>query len=153
MGGLAAALPAAATRADADRSARGAPARRDAALLPSSRCVALDWFQYLDHTRAAAGGHIHCTARADDDRVVLELAADLADVERVNLLHLAADGTLLQRVRQLPVIGGREVVWASPGGLIRSLSTGVMFVRLMAVEPEGERLVGEYTLHHTAFRL
>ena len=102
--------------------------------------------------RAAAGGHIHCTAGADDDFVVLELAADLAGVERVDLLHLAADGTLLQRVLHLPVIGGREVVWASPGHLIRSLPTGVMLVRLMAVEPEGERLVGEYTLHHTAYR-
>lgn len=102
--------------------------------------------------RAAAAGHIHCTAGADDDLVVLELAADLADIERVDLLHLAADGTLLQRARQLPVIGGREVVWASPGDLIRSLPTSIMFVRLMAVEPEGERLVGEYILHHTAYR-
>jgi hypothetical protein len=102
--------------------------------------------------RAGAGGQIHCTAGAEDDLVVLELAADLADVERVDLLHLAADGTLLQRVRQVPVIGGREVVWASPGDLIRSLPTSTMFVRLMAVEPQGERLVGEYTLHHTAYR-
>jgi hypothetical protein len=102
--------------------------------------------------RAAAGGHIHCTAGPDDDLVVLELAADLAGVERVDLLHLAADGTLLQRVPQLPVIGGHEVVWASPGDRIRSLPTSVMSVRLMAVEREGERLVGEYTLHHTAYQ-
>jgi hypothetical protein len=102
--------------------------------------------------RAAAGGHIHCTAGADDDLVVLELAADLVGVERVDLLHLAADGTLLQRVPQLPVIGGREVVWASPGDVIRSLPTAVMLVQLMAVEPQGERLLGEYTLHHTAYR-
>lgn len=102
--------------------------------------------------RAAAGGHIHCTAGADDDLVVLELAADLTGVERVDLLHLASDGTLLQRVSELPVIGGREVVWASPADAIRSLPTGIMSVRLMAVEPRGERLVGEYTLHHTAYR-
>ena len=106
----------------------------------------------LRRYRAATGGHIHCTAGADDDLVVLELEADLADVERVDLLHLAADGTLIGRVRQLPVIGGREVAWASPGDVIRSLPTSIMFVRLMAVEPEGERLVGEYTLHHTAYR-
>jgi len=102
--------------------------------------------------RAAAGATIHCTAGASDDLVVLELAADLADVERVDLLHLAGDGTLIQRLRQLPVIAGREVVWASPGDLIRSLPTSTMSVRLMAVEPEGERLLGEYTLHHTAYR-
>jgi len=101
---------------------------------------------------AAAGGHIHCTAGADDHLVVLELAADLAAVERVDLLHLAADGTLIRRVRRLPVIGGRQVVWASPGDLIRSLPTTTMFVRLVSVEPDGERLVGEYTLHHTAYR-
>jgi hypothetical protein len=102
--------------------------------------------------RASAGGHIHCTAGAHDDLVVLELAADLADVERVDLLHLASDGTLLERLPELPVIGGRRVVWASPGDLIRSLPSGVMRVHLMAVEPGGERLVGEYTLHHTAYR-
>lgn len=102
--------------------------------------------------RAAAGGVIHCTAGADDDLVALELAADFGDVGQVDLLHLAEDGTLLQRVRRLPVIGEREVVWASPGDLIRSLPTSVMFVRLVAVEPAGDRLLGEYTLRHTAFR-
>ena len=102
--------------------------------------------------RAADGGHIHCTAGADDDLVVLELAADFSDVDRVDLIHLGADGTLLRRVPALPVIAGREVVWASPGDVIRSLPTCVMFVRLMAVKPEGERQVGEYTLHHTAYR-
>ena len=102
--------------------------------------------------RAAPGGHIHCTAGADDDLVVLELVADLAGVEHVDLVHLAADGTLVQRFPRMPVIGGREVVWASPGDAIRSLPTGILFVRLMAPEPNGERLVGEYTLHHTAYR-
>lgn len=102
--------------------------------------------------RAAAGGHIHCTAGPHDDLVVLELAADFAGLEHVDLLHLAADGTLLARLPQLPVIGGREVVWATPGDLVRSLPTSVMSVRLMAVEGERERLVGEYTLHHTAYR-
>lgn len=102
--------------------------------------------------RAAAGGHIHCSAGADDDLVVLELSADLAGVERVDLLQLSADGTLLRRLPQLPVIGGREIVWASPGDRIRSLPSGIMLVRLMAVEPEGDRLVGEYTLHHTVHR-
>jgi hypothetical protein len=102
--------------------------------------------------RASAGGHIHCTAGAKDDLVVLELEADLAGIEHVDLLSLDAGGTLVRRVRQLPVIGGREVVWASPGDVIRALPTGLRHVRLMAVEPEGERLVGEYTLHHTAYR-
>ena len=102
--------------------------------------------------RADAGGHIHCTAGPDDDWVVLQLAADLAGIEHVDLVHLAADGTLLQRVSQLPVIGGRDVMWATPGDLVRSLPTAVMSVRLMAVEPDRERLVAEYTLHHTAYR-
>jgi hypothetical protein len=102
--------------------------------------------------RAAAGGHIHCTAGAEDDLVVLELSADLADVARVDLVHLASDGTLLGRTPDLPVIDGREVVWASPGDRIRALPTGVMVVRLIAVDPGGERQVGEYTLHHTAYR-
>jgi hypothetical protein len=79
--------------------------------------------------RAASGEAIHCTAGADDDLVVLELSADLADVARVDLLQLASDG---DRIRALP--------------------TGVLFVRLVAVEPEGERRIGEYTLHHTAYR-
>ena len=102
--------------------------------------------------RAEAGGHVHCTAGPDDDWVVMELAADLAGIERVDLVHLAADGALLQRLPGLPVIGGREVLWATPGDFVRSLPTTVMSVRLMAVDEERERLVAEYTLHHTAYR-
>jgi len=101
--------------------------------------------------RAGAGEHIHCTAGADDDLVVLELSADLADVGRVDLVHLGADGTVIRRVPRMPVIRGREVVWASSGDLIRSLPTAVMTVRLLAVDADGDRVVGEYTLHHTAF--
>ncbi len=102
--------------------------------------------------RARAGGHIHCTARADDDLVALELSADLAGVERVDLLYCAEDGTLLERARQVPVIRGRGVVWAESGDVLRKLPTGISYVRLLAVEPAGDRLVGEYTLHHTAYR-
>jgi len=100
--------------------------------------------------RADAGGHIHCSAGVDDDLVVLQLSADLGGVDHVDLVHLAEDGTVLRRVPRLPVVGGREVLWASPGDEIRSLPTSVMFVRLLAVAPDGERAVGEYTLHHTA---
>ena len=102
--------------------------------------------------RSAAGGHIHCTVGSDDDLVVLELTADFAGVERVDLEYRAEDGTPLERAAQLPVIRGRLVVWAEPGDAVRSFPTRMIVVCLLAVDPGGERLVGEYTLHHTAYR-
>lgn len=102
--------------------------------------------------RAVAGDPIHCTAGAEDHLVVLELSADLAGLERIDLHYCAGDGTLLERATQLPVVRGRAVVWAEFGDVIRSLPSGLGIIRLLAVEPEGERLVAEYELHHTAYR-
>ena len=101
--------------------------------------------------QAEAGGHIHCTAGAEDDLVALELSADLAGIERVDLLYCAEDGTLLERATQLPVVRGRGVVWAETGETVRALPSGISHVRLLAVESDEERIVAEYTLHHTAY--
>lgn len=101
---------------------------------------------------ADAGGHIHCTAGADDDLVTLVLTADLERIERVDLEYCAADGTPVERARELPVVRGRTVVWAELGDAIRALPTGIVIVRLLAVEAGGERAVAEYTLHHTAYQ-
>lgn len=102
--------------------------------------------------RADAGGHIHCTAGAEDDLVALELSAELSGLERVDLEYFAEDGTLLERASELPVVGERLVVWAEPGDAIRALPTTLLRVRLLAVEQDDERVVAEYTLHHTAYR-
>jgi hypothetical protein len=102
--------------------------------------------------RAAAGGHIHCTAGKDDDLVTLELSADLAGIERVDLEYCAEDGTPVERATDLPVAHGRTVVWVEPGDAIRALPTSIIRVRLLAVEAGAERQVAEYTLHHTAYR-
>lgn len=131
----------------------GGQGRLHGALVPSILDRLASEGRVIRRYRAAAGGHIHCTAGAEDDLVVLELAADLADVERVDLLYLTGDGALLERVPHVPVAGGREVLWASPGERIRALPTATFLVRLMAVESAGERVVGEYTLHHTAYRV
>lgn len=102
--------------------------------------------------RADAGEHIHCTAGAEDDLVVLELSAELNGIDRVDLLYCSDDGTLLERATRLPVVKGRRVAWAEPGEKIRALPTGVFRVRLVSVEAAGERQIAQYTLHHTAFR-
>jgi len=102
--------------------------------------------------RADAGGHIHCSAGAEDDLVTLELSAELAGLERVDLEYCTEDGTPVERATELPVVHGGTVVWVEPGDAIRALPTGIIRVRLLAVEPGGERAVAEYTLHHTAYR-
>ncbi len=120
--------------------------------------LAPDVLERLEHDRrtvrryhAEAGDHIHCSVGSEDDLLVLELSADLEGVERVDLQYVAEDGTPLERAAELPVVRGRTVVWAEPGDAIRALPSCTFRVRLLAVDPDGERAVAEYTLHHTGY--
>jgi len=102
--------------------------------------------------RGEAGGEVHCTVGRDDDFVTLELSADLAGLSRVDYLLCRPDGTVLQRGVDLPVTAERTVVWSSRGDMIRALPTSELLARLVAVEEQGDRVVAEYRLHHTAYR-
>jgi hypothetical protein len=97
------------------------------------------------------GGSIPCTVSADDDLLVARLAADLSAVSRVDLSWCDPRGVEHQRLVDIPiradaghVIFQQSITWA------KASPTATMIARLVTVDENGaERLLGDYTFHHT----
>jgi hypothetical protein len=99
----------------------------------------------------ARGDSIMCTVAADDDLLVARLAADLSAASRVDLSWCDPRGVEQVRMADVPVradagsvICQQSITWA------KASPTSSMTARLVAVDEQGdERLLGEYTFHHT----
>ena len=99
----------------------------------------------------AAGTGIQCTVSVDDDLLIARMAADLSTAPRVDLSWCDLRGREHQRYADLPVradagavIFQQSITWA------KASPSGSMMARLLAVDDNGhERLLGEYTFHHT----
>jgi putative zinc finger protein len=97
------------------------------------------------------GEGVQCTVAVDDDLLVARLAADLSTASRVDLSWCDPQGVERQRMADIPVrsdtgnvICQQSITWA------KASPTCSMTARLLAVDEEGEeRLLGEYTFHHT----
>jgi Putative zinc-finger len=99
--------------------------------------------------RVAPGGGVQCTVGPDDDVVIARLAADFAGVTRVDLVRRVHDGAE-QRVVDLPFDpAAAELIFAPPTDMLRAMPASVERMRLVSVEPQGERLLGEYTFDHS----
>src|SRR5262245_26209060 len=98
-----------------------------------------------------AGGGVECTITAKDDVVIAHLAADLTGAQRVDLARCDTDGREKMRIRDVPITTDRHgVIWTEPTDLLRSIEDEVLHVRLIAVDDAHERVLGDYTFHHTA---
>jgi hypothetical protein len=97
------------------------------------------------------GGSVPCTVAADDDLLVARLATGVVAAARVDLIWCDQRGVEQQRMVDIPirhdageVICQQSIVWA------KASPTATMVARLLAVEGNGsERVLGEYTFHHT----
>jgi hypothetical protein len=97
------------------------------------------------------GESVPCTVAADDDLLVARLAVDLTTASRVDLSWCDPRGIELQRMSDIPirpeagsVICQQSITWA------KASPSATMIARLLAVDEKGkERLLGEYTFHHT----
>jgi hypothetical protein len=97
------------------------------------------------------GDSVQCTVSADDDLLVARLAADLTTAQRVDLSWSDPNGVEHQRMTDIPihadagsVICQQSISWA------KASPTSTMVARLLTVDDTGaERLLGEYTFHHT----
>ena len=97
------------------------------------------------------GQSIACTVAADDDLLVARLAADFSTASRVDLSWCDPQGIERQRMADIPiradsgtVICQQSITWA------KASPTSTMIARLVAVDERGdERVLGEYTFHHT----
>jgi hypothetical protein len=85
----------------------------------------------------------------EDDVVLSRLAADLEGVSRLDLVIRVDDGPT-QRLTDLPFdTASNELIFAPSADWLRGLPAHVQRARLLAVDPQGERLLGEYAFHHT----
>ena len=97
------------------------------------------------------GEGVHCTVAADDDLLVARLAVDLTTASRVDVSWCDPRGIEHQRMADIPVraeagsvICQQSITWA------KASPSATMIARLLAVDETGdERLLGEYTFHHT----
>lgn len=97
------------------------------------------------------GESVQCTVAADDDVLVARLAVDLTTARRVDLSWCDPHGVELLRQADIPVradgdtvICQQSITWA------KASPTSSMTARLLAIDDSGdERLLGEYTFHHT----
>jgi hypothetical protein len=98
-----------------------------------------------------AGESVQCTVAADDDLLVARLALDVSTASRIDLSWSDQRRVEHQRMADIPiradagsVICQQSITWA------KASPTATMVARLLAVDAQGaERLLGEYTFHHT----
>ena len=97
------------------------------------------------------GESVQCTVSADDDLLVARLAVRVSTAGRVDLSWCDHRGVEQQRMIDIPVrkdagsvVCQQAITWA------KAAPSGSMTARLLAVDDRGdERLLGEYTFHHT----
>ena len=100
--------------------------------------------------RVPRDGSVHCTIAPDDDVVFARLEAPLADVRQLDLLVLHPEGQGHERLEHVPFYASASEVVVVPGtDLLRALPVSTMRMQLVAVEHGSDRLIGEYTFHHT----
>ena len=99
---------------------------------------------------ASPGQGVACTVSADDDLLVSRLAVDLAQAARVDLVMLDGTGRELARRRDLPVRReAQTLLLQEPMAFAKASPTMTMVMRLLAVDGDVERPLGEYVFNHT----
>jgi hypothetical protein len=100
--------------------------------------------------RVPRNGSVHCSVAPEDDLLVSRLEAPLAGVERVDAITYI-DGAQVEVFRDVPFdAASGEVVSVPKLAHVRTLPSHVRRVRLLSVDNNGERVIGDYTFNHTA---
>jgi hypothetical protein len=104
----------------------------------------------VNEYRVPRNGGVHCSIAPDDDVAIARLQAPLDGIAKLDLLLLDDAGGPGERLADIPFDAhAGEVVVAPQVAKLRALPASTLRMRLVAVDAEGERLVGEYTFHHT----
>jgi hypothetical protein len=100
--------------------------------------------------RVPRNGSVNCTVAPEDDFVVGRLEASLAGVQRLDMLTLDDDGNTQTRQQDVPFVADSGGVVFSPGiDWLRALPASTLHLRLLAVDDQGERTLGDYMFNHT----
>ncbi len=101
----------------------------------------------LREYRPESGASVYCTIAPEDDLVISHLRASLEGVRQLDL-EIDADGQT-HRLAHVPFdAASGEVTFIPPAALLRPLSFATQRMRLFAVTPSAQRLIGEYTFNH-----
>jgi len=93
-----------------------------------------------------------CTVTPDDDLLVGHIEGDFRGISRLDLVWLG-HGESERRIHDVPVNPeAGELILVQSMPVMRALGAARARLRLLAQEPQGERLVGEYTFNHTPSR-
>ena len=98
-----------------------------------------------------AGGSVQCTVTAEDDLLVGRLAANLSGTKRVDLCLCDRRGVEHFRLADIPFQSeSGYVAWQPSIMWAKAAPSETMIARLVAFDEAGlERIIGEYTFHHT----
>jgi hypothetical protein len=100
--------------------------------------------------RVPRNGSVNCTVAPEDELLVARLEAPLAGVTRVDAVSYLEDEPA-DVFRDIPFnAASGEVVMAPRIAHIRAMPSHQQRMRLVAVDEDGERVIGDYTFNHTA---
>lgn len=99
------------------------------------------------------GGRVECTMTAEDDAVVSRVRAPLAGVKRLDALWRIEAGGRVEELRAEDVpfdpASGEVLSLPLAPARLRKMPAHTATMRLVAVEEQGERELGEYVFAHT----
>lgn len=99
--------------------------------------------------RVARNGAVNCAVAPEDDFVVAYLEAPLEDVQQLDMVYLDDGGEGSMRLHDIPFTAASgRVVFSTRIDSLRALPTTSLRVRLLAIDNNGERAIGDYTFHH-----
>ena len=102
--------------------------------------------------RVEAGASVACTIAPDDDVLVSCLQAPLGGIRQLDLEFETQDGTF--RSTHIAFDAGANVVNViAPTAAVKKMGVETQRMRLYAVAPGSERLVGEYTFNHSPWKM
>ena len=105
----------------------------------------------LREYRVPHNGSVNCTVAPADEVLVARLQAPLTDVTRLDAHSYIGDAQpeVFRDIPFDPASG--EVVLTPKIAHLRAAPSHLSRVRLVAVDANGERVVGDYTFNHTRF--
>lgn len=96
------------------------------------------------------GGKANCTITTQDDAVIARLKAPLGGLTRVDVLRLDREGNVRLRYSDVPFDpAAGEVLVCPSAGVLRAAPAFRDTMRLLAIDADGERVLGDYIFDHT----
>jgi hypothetical protein len=105
---------------------------------------------HLREYRVPRNGSVNCFVSPQDDIAIARLDVPLAGVRRLDFLLSEREGGAEDRIEDMPFDASVDQVIVIPRtDRLREMPTHTSRIRAVAVDDDGERVLGHYTFHHT----